>query len=366
MVMPEYRWIGVDLLTRQVIEDLPLYGTSFQRRISGPGNMTGSFKLGTGLFSDPDLLSASEPGLRALFAIRNRQCIWAGPIWSRTYQSQANVCSLTGQSYESIFSAIKILSLIDNRTDDQTLQLKFLIDLMQAQPSCNFGIDTSRITASGVQQTMTVQQYEHKLFIEPIADLLKAANSFDYIIDYAIGQNDNISVFAKTGYPVLGYSQDGITVDYPGQVSNYYWPDSAARGIVRETVMGKGEGTKMPVATYTNEDLVAAGYPMWEEVRGEKSIEDPTQLARIAEESGRTKKMPVQIPTIELAVSEGEDGIDFSEWSNLGAPITLNIDEGDPRFPAGKTFTSRLLGWDYTPASSESPEGLKLILEGQG
>src|SRR5215213_4626573 len=101
MTVPEYRYIGVDLLTRSVIEDLPLYGTSFQRRISGPGNMTGSFKLETGLFSDADLLNASEPGLRSCWAVRNSQVIWAGPIFSRTYQSQASVCSLTGQSYES-------------------------------------------------------------------------------------------------------------------------------------------------------------------------------------------------------------------------------------------------------------------------
>jgi hypothetical protein len=364
MAVPEYRYIGVDLLTRQIIEDLPLYGTSFERRISGPGNMTGSFKLGTGLFSDSDLLNASEPGLRALFAIRNNQAIWAGPIWSRTYQSQASVCSITGQSYESIFAKIKILSRIE-RTDDQTLQLKYLIDLMQAQPSCNFGIDTSSIIASGVLRDMTVETFEQKVFGEPINDLLKIAGSFDYIIDYTIDTNDNIGITAKTGYPALGWGSPGIELDYPGQVTNYYWPDSAARGIVRETVMGKGEGSSMLVATYTNDDLVVAGYPMWETPRAEKGIDDPIQLAGVAEESGRTKKMPVSIPTLEINVSEGEDGIDFAEWSSLGVPITLNIDEDDPRFPDGKRFSSRMLGWDYTPASSENTESLKLILEGQ-
>lgn len=368
MAVPEYRYMGVDLLTGQVIEDLPLYGVNLTRRISGAGNMTGSFKLGTGFFSDEDLLAASEPGLRALYVLRNNYCIWAGPIWSRTYQSQANVEQLTGQTFESIFSALKILTRVE-LTLDQAFIFRYLIDLMQTQPSCDFNIDTSQIVACGVDQSLKVETYEHKLFSEPIEDMLKAANSFDYIIDYTVDGNDNVNLLAKVGYPFLGYGQPGIELDYPGQVSNYYWPESAAKGVVRETVTGQGEGTAMSVGTYTNEDLVNSGYPMWERPRSEKSISDPAQIARVAEESGRTRKMPVVIPTIELTVNEGDnddgdgDGIDFSEWSNFGVPINLNIQ--DDRFPNGKRHTGRMLGWNYTPASSESNEALKLVLEGQ-
>src|SRR5690348_8673194 len=105
--MTEYRYIGVDLLTRRVLEDLPLYGVSLTRRISSSGTMTGSYKLGTGLFSDIDLLSATEMGRTALIVMRDNTVIWGGPIWVRTYQSQANVISLNGQTYESLFSAVK-------------------------------------------------------------------------------------------------------------------------------------------------------------------------------------------------------------------------------------------------------------------
>jgi hypothetical protein len=371
MAVPEYRYIGVDLLTRQVIEDLPLYGTSFTRRISVAGNMTASFKLGTGFFSDQDLLNASEPGHRALFALRNGVCFWAGPIWSRTYQSQASVISLTGQTYESIFEMIKILSRIE-RTDDQTLLFKYLIDVMQAQASCNFGIDTSQVTASGVNQSLTVETYEQKTFGEPMSDMLKASNGFDYVIDYTMNPTTDVpQLVLKTGYPYLGFGQAAINLDYPGAVSNYYYPESASQALVRETVMGKGEGTAMPVAEYTNWDLVNAGYPMWEKPRSEKSISDPAQLNRIAEESGTTKKMPISIPTIELELGTDDpdrEPVDFASWGSLGAPINLTI--SDPRFPIeqypdGKVLSSRMLGWDYSPSSSEGTESLKLVLEGQ-
>src|ERR1700712_922727 len=120
MVQPDYRYIAVDLLTRSVIEELPLYGVSLSRKISGPGNMTGSLKLGTGEYDDLDLLSATEPGHRALFALRNEQCVWAGPIWSRTYNSEASVSEMTGQTYESVFDQIKMQKRFDMQNADQT------------------------------------------------------------------------------------------------------------------------------------------------------------------------------------------------------------------------------------------------------
>lgn len=361
--MPEYRYIGVDLLTRQVIEDLPLYGVSLSRQISGAGNFTGSFKLGTGDFSDEDLLNASVPGLRAVYVLRNTQCIWAGPIWSRTYQSQAQVISMTGQTYESIFAKLKVEDLFVLEQVDQIQIFRDLIARMQGQQNCNFGIDYTTYTQmSGVLRDLTIQPYEHKLFSEPLDDMLKQANSFDYIIDYLVNPaTDAITLFAKTGYPYLGFGQAGIELDYPGPVSNYYYPESGSRGIVRETILGQGEGTAMAVGTYTNQDLVDAGYPMWQQPRSEKSISDPAQIARIAEESGRTRKMPVSIPTIELEI--GDEAVDFSEWSNFGVPINFHVQ--DARFPDGKDISSRMLGWDYHPLSSDGTENLKIILEGQ-
>jgi hypothetical protein len=360
--MPEYRYMGVDLLTRQIVEDLPLYGVNLTRRISGAGNMTGSYKLGTGEFSDEDLLAATEPGLRALYVLRDNVCIWAGPIWSRTYQSQSNSIQMNGQTYESIFSRIKMQELFVQIDVDQIEILRGIFFRMQGQQNCNFGIDyTAYMPMSGVPQTTIVQAYEHKFFSEPLEDLLKGSNSFDYIIDYMVDpSDDSIDLFCKTGYPYLGYGQYGIDLDYPGAVTNYYYPESGSKGLVRATTLGQGEGTSMPIAEYTNTDLVAAGYPMWEDVRSEKQISDFGTLIGMAEETGRTFRIPVSTPTIEIKVDES---IDFAEWGNFGVPINLHIQ--DARFPQGKDFSRRMLGWDFTPQSSENVEAIKVVLEGQ-
>jgi hypothetical protein len=344
------------------VEDLPLYGVSLTRQISGAGNMTGSFKLGTGEFSDPDLLNASEPGLRALYVLRDNFCIWAGPIWSRTYQSQASVCSMTGQTYESIFAQMEVLSRFKRVDTDQLTVFKDLIDLMQSQPSSNFGFDTSGIGTTGVLvDSLTVETFEHTMFSEPIENLLKAADSFDYMIDYVFDPADeSIDLLVKTGYPYLGFGQAGIDLDYPGSITNYFYPESAARGTVRLTAMGAGAGSAMPIAVATHNDLLAAGYPAWAMNHSEKSVRDRTLLARIAEETARAFKMPVTNPTVEFNI---DDAVDFVEWSNFGTPVNVHVQ--DPRFPEGKDFTRRMVGWDYQPADSEGTESLKMVVEGQ-
>jgi hypothetical protein len=360
MTVPEYRFIGVDLLTRTVIEDLPLYGTSFSRKISSAGSMTGSFKLGTGLWSDTDLIGATEPGLRAIFALRNNQCIWAGPIWSRTYDSQASVVSITGQTYESIFAQIQVGSQI-NWTMDQTLAFKALIDLMQSQGATNFGIDTSQIGASGVMTTLNVNWYEHKMFSDPVDTLLSAAGSFDYFIDYTLDPTtNNIGIVAKVGYPYLGFGQHGIDADYPGSITNYYWPESAAKGAVTETLLGQGEGTATLVGVYTQADLIASGYPNWARVDTAKTINDPVLLGRVAAETANAYRIPVAVPTFNLKVDEA---VDFNEWSNFGIPFNAHIQ--DPRFPKGKDVNARMIGWDLTTATSENVEQVNVVIDGQ-
>lgn len=359
--MPDYRYMGVDLLTRQVVEDLPLYGVSLTRRISGAGNMTASYKLGTGEFSDPDLLNATVPGLRALFVLRDNFCIWAGPIWSRTYQSQASVISMTGQTYESVFAQMEVLSRFKMLKTDQALVFKALIDLMQAQPSSNFGFDTSGIGATGVlTDELKVETFQHKMFSEPIDELLSASNSFDYMIDPVFDPaTEDIQLLVKTGYPYLGYGQEGIDLDYPGSITNYYYPESAARGTVRLTTMGGGAGSAMPIAVATHNDLLALGYPAWSMNHAEKAVRNREQLARIAEETARTFKMPVSNPTVEFNIDEA---VDFVEWNNFGVPVNIHVE--DPRFPDGKDFVRRMIGWDYQPSDSQGIESLKMTVEG--
>lgn len=357
--MVEYRYMGVDLLTRKVVEDLPLYGVSLTRRISGSGNMTGSFKLGTGLFSDEDLLAASIPGKLALVAMRDDVVVWAGPIWSRTYQSQANVISLTGQTYESIFSAVKMYSSFSRIGVDQLTIFHDLIELMESQPNNDFGLDTSEIGISGIPRDLETFWYEHQMFSSPIEELLKQSNSFDYALNPYMDANEQLQIKVKTGYPYLGYGQEGVTFDYPGQLSNYWYPESAAKGSTRFTLVGKGEGTVMPYSVQWDNDKLTKGWPGFDKVMSDKTISDQVILESMAVSYAGQFGLPVITPTFDMKLTPD---IEFGEWTNLGVPVTAVVE--DPRFPNQITLSRRMLGWDLSPLSSESSDVLKLVLEG--
>jgi hypothetical protein len=357
--MPEYRYVGVDLLTRRIVEDLPLYGTSFSRRISSAGNATGSFKLGTNLFSDPDLLTATEPGKLALVALRDEVVVWGGPIWSRTFQSQANVCSMTAQSFESVLSAVKVLTQFKRKNTDQLVIFRDLIAAMQAQPYNNFGIDTSLIGASGILRDLTIEAFEDQFFIKGVEELVSQTGSFDYTFEPYFDANEVLQIRARAGYPYLGYGQDGISLDYPGQITNYYYPESAARGGTRHTFTGRGEGTRMKRALVLNQDKLDAGYPAWDKILSDKSVDTQAKVDNMGVAMAKQYALPVVTPTFEVKLT---NDIEFGEWNNLGVPVMVTIE--DARFPDQLQVSRRMLGWDMTPQSSEDVESLSLVLEG--
>lgn len=356
--MPEYRYAGVDLLTRRVVEDLPLYGVSLERRISGAGNMTGSFKLGTGLFSDEDLLAASEPGRIALIAYRDNVIIWGGPIWSRTYQSQAQVCSLTGQSYESIFSAVKMREDYVRTGIDQLTGFRELIEQMQSHQNLDFGLETDKIGFSGVLRDIAAHWYDDQMYSKPIGDLLKEEDAFDYTIEPYLDVNEDIRLNVRTGYPYLGYGQSAVTFDYPGQIINYYYPESGGKAGVRFTLLGRGEGTAMKRAVVVDQPKIDAGYPAFDKIASNKGIDDQNRLNSMAAAGAIQYRMPVVSPTIDIKLTPD---IEFGEWANLGVPILATIE--DPRFPEQKEINGRMIGWDLSPQSSESADVIKLVLE---
>jgi hypothetical protein len=285
--------------------------------------------------------------------------IWAGPITTRTYQSQAQVVSMNMESYESIFAGVKVLTDFERKATDQLTIFKDLITAMQAQPYNNFGLDTSSIGTSGVLRDIKVRAYEDKFFADPIDELLKQTDSFDYVIDPYFDANEQLQLRVRAGYPYLGYGQDGIWVDYPGPVSNYYFPESFAKGGTRHTFVGRGEGSSMRRATVVNQDLLDQGYPAWDKVMADKSVSDQAVVTRMARQAAAQYKLPVVTPTIEI---KPDEFIEWAEWNNLGVPLHTVVE--DARFPSQHTFGRRMLGWDLTPSSSENVEELKLVLEG--
>jgi len=357
--MPQYRFFSSDILTGAVLAELPLYGISLDRRLSGVGNFTGTFRVGTGLHLDEDLLEGTKPGKCCVYVERDGTVIWGGPIWSRTYASNGKTISLTAQTWESVFDRIVILEDFVKEGVEQLQIFKDLIDALQAQPNSNLGFDTSMINAvpSGVLRTVLVPGYEYHFAQTIISDLVSSDNAFDYTIDLLpSGIQDHPNRFVRVGYPQLGSSNSGLEFDYPGNILRYWWRESG--GGTRFTVLGAGTGPATITAVTEASDLLAEGYPSWWIVKKYPSIGTTEDSSSKAAGDAIQFRMPLSNPTFELKPDRIPP---YDAWSQLGDSFTVHIE--DPRFPNGKDIVRRHIGWSLQIADADATEILKFEIQ---
>jgi hypothetical protein len=362
--VPTYRYYSADLLTGNVLAELPLYGVWMTRRLSDMGEMTGTFKLGTQQHSDTELLQSTEPGKTALYVERDNTLIWGGIIWSRTYAEDARICNMTAQTFESIFDHVVIEQDFVHQVEDQMSIFIATINQMQAQDANNFGLEVSNIpTSSGVLRTVLFPGYESHFYEEIISQLVGVENGFDYCIDVLPGiEPDKPRKSIRAGYPILG-SRDATTdvpvFDYPGNILTFWWPESATRAGTKFVGLGAGAGIGMLRGEAAANDLLDAGYPAWYVVNSYKGITEQQILNERVRSDRAAYRMPVSTPTFQL---KPDASAAFDAWQNLGSMFQVHVESR--RFPTGKEIFSRMIGWELVVADSDDTEQVKFFIEG--
>ena len=98
----EYRYFTTDLLTNQVLAEIPFKGVSYERSIRTAGKFSGTIPvipetLGMNLYD------STMPGKTALYVMRNDVCVWGGIIWTRNYDVVSRVLSVEASEFTSYF-----------------------------------------------------------------------------------------------------------------------------------------------------------------------------------------------------------------------------------------------------------------------
>jgi hypothetical protein len=103
----EYRYFTADLLTNQVLAEIPFKGVSYERALKAAGNFSGQISLSaeTDTF---DLYDSTMPGKTALYVVRDGVCVWGGIIWSRSYNVIDRTLSVSANEFPSYFQHRKI------------------------------------------------------------------------------------------------------------------------------------------------------------------------------------------------------------------------------------------------------------------
>jgi hypothetical protein len=111
-----YRYFVTDLVSNEILGEIPFKGVSFERANRRAGSFTGRvpfLEATKGL----DLYEITMPGRTGLYVMRNGVCVWGGMIWSRQYDVNNREMRVEGAEFTSYFYHRNIWQTIQYGSD---------------------------------------------------------------------------------------------------------------------------------------------------------------------------------------------------------------------------------------------------------
>ena len=352
-----YRYLFADLLTNNIIGELPLTGVSFTQQLNTSGTFTARLLL-AGINTDAFNLDACTiPGRTAIYVDRDGILVWGGVLWGRTYTSADQSITLTGREFESYFERRRITTTQAFTNADQLLIARTLINNAQAVSGGNIGVIVGT-EISGVLIDRVYYDYELKQVYGAIADLSKQDDGFDFTIQVSYVGNTPTKTLIL-GYPRTGNIDTGVgdigtpVFVFPaGNIVEYEYPEDGAIATNTLYVQGAGSNEGKLEATAS---AVAAGTPVLEDAQNYADITDQTVLNELA--LAQVTALASAPAVITIVVPAFVDPI-FGTYA-LGDDARLIIT--DPRFPNTLDAVYRIVGLNVQPGK-DGPERVTLTL----
>ena len=364
--MATYRYLLADLLTNQILAELPLTSVNFTQQINSAGTMTGSILL-SGLPVAANVTNATIPAKSAIYIDRDGVIVWGGVIWSRVYSSTSQHLSISAREFESYFERRRITTTVSYVNVDQLAVAQGLISSAQAVPGGNIGVIVGSQT-SGVTVTpaLTYYNYQQKTVLSALQDISKAGTGggsagFDFAIRCAYDGSGAITKTLALGAPRLGnvYSSTSSTTpvfEFPaGNVLEYEYPEDGS--IVANTIYVTGAGSNESKMIYSGVDAtkLAQGWPLLEDSASFTDIAVATILQNLA--NGRVAAVSYPPTVLKIVTSPALDPI-LGTYA-IGDDARIRI--SDDRFPNGIDAVYRIVGLTVTPGET-GPERATLTL----
>jgi hypothetical protein len=182
-----YRYFTTDLLTNQVLAEIPFKGVSFERSIKAAGSFGGNIPVIPETAS-MDLYNSTMPGKTGLYVVRDSECVWGGIIWNRNYNVVERELSVSASEFTSYFYHRNIWKTWTH----------------------DFG---ATIVASGGTLTGTLEALEYDFPVGSSVRLIfPEVSDFIYNAYYTIASSPTNATFTITGTSVPNGTYVGVTV----------------------------------------------------------------------------------------------------------------------------------------------------------
>lgn len=353
-----------DLVTNEIIAELPLTGVSFTQQLNQAGSFDAHIQL-SGMNSFGYNVDASTIPMRnAIYVDRNGELVWGGIIWSRSYNSTSQTLTLQAREFISFFERRRITTTTEFTNADQLFIAKTLIENAQAVPygDVGFELNTEGQTTSGVLLDRVYYNYELKTVFQAIQDLSRQLDGFDFHIDVYYDPITGVPVKAfNTYYPRVGTAYNvndpyAFVFEFPaGNVVEYEYPEDGSIAANTIYALGAGSNEGKLIESAQNTAYLLDGWPLLEDQANYSDITDATVLARLAE--GQMDAVSYPPTTIKLVAPPFVQP-EFGSYV-VGDEVRVMIT--DNRFPTGLDTVYRIVGLSLQPGE-DGPERVTLTL----
>lgn len=354
-----YRYLFADLLTNDIIAELPLTGVSFTKQLNQAGTFTGHLLVGGIDALAYNVFPATIPGRNAIYVDRNGTLVWGGVIWGREYVASSQTLEIQAREFESYFERRRITVTDAFSNTDQLVIAQNLISTAQSAPYGDIGVQVGSET-SGVLVSRVYYDYEFKTYFNALQDLSRADDGFDFNIAVAYDGAGEPTKTLVLGYPRIGtvYSSTNPTAimfQFPGNIVDYAYPEDGSVAANTVHALGAGSNEGKLIATAQDTSKFADGWVLLEEQANYSDITDSTLLAQLA--AGQVAAVSYPPTVIKIIVPAYEAPV-FGTYE-VGDDARLVIT--DVRFPNTLDEVYRIVGVSVQPGE-DGPERVTITL----
>jgi len=309
-----YRYLLADLVTNQILAELPLTRVSFSSVLNAAGSFNASLLVTDSRQTYLNIWPSTQPGRTAIYVERQSDggtpvLVWGGIIWSREYDSTTQHISLSALEFESYFDHRRVLSPNTSKAQvftstDQLTIARTLVNNAQIGAGANIGVLTGTET-SGQLISKTYYDSELRTVLSALQDLAKSATGFDFKVDVSYDGAFNPVKTLQLGYPRLGasYSSSNPTapvLEFPGNVVQYVYTEDglSAANVIFAAGAGSGEG-QLNLKASDSAQITTYGWPLLEDSRNYGDVVSQSLLSSLAlGQLNAVKNPPVSIKII--------------------------------------------------------------------
>jgi hypothetical protein len=368
----QYRYLFADLISNDILAELPLTNVQFSQVLNTPGSFSGQILGSDAREAGYDIPNSTIPARTAIYVDRDGVLIWGGILWLRTWDTDSQMFTFSAREFGSYFERRRITGdLMDNEQalvyldEDQLFVAQDIMTLAQSVAGGNIDVVVPNNT-SGVTVTRVYYDYEFKDVWGAIKDLSNSQDGFDFNIDVAYDANLEPRKYAHTDYPYRGVAFSAsdpaaLVFEFPGNIVAYEWPDDGS--IVSNTMYGIGPQSneaKIRATAVSPIDQIAAGYPLLEDTVSYTDQYDPDLLYQQTLGEVTAKQVAVVTPKVVIPAYAAPVLGSYKTGDECLIRIT------DDRFPNygsgfGLSVVKRIVSINVTPGEN-GPERVTLTL----